>query len=105
MTNNQRHRCRSATFLVNKVQVDTIDRCNKVGKAIDGGFLYTPVEFIQPVSAQFFHILKVRTISPTPIIGHLMPSVTCDLATDKLKRFDGYFNLKRTNHRGISRNI
>ena len=77
-----------------KVNVDTIDSRFKLRKAIDCGFLLTPVKLVNPIVSEFLHIIEICAVFPASIVRHFVPGVGCNFFADGVQRFVRNGNLK-----------
>ena len=59
MTDDQRHGCRAAALLMDKMDIDAIYRRQKMGKLVDDGFLGAPIEFVAPLPTDLTQVLEV----------------------------------------------
>lgn len=63
------------------------DRGNKMGEAIDGGFLLSPIELLYPIGAELLHVIEVGAVFPAAVVGHLVPGIVGDARTDVIEGF------------------
>ena len=79
---DQRQGVRVAALLVNEVDVDPVDRRREVGKPVDAGLLFPPVEPVQPPGAQLLHVVEVGAVTPPAVVGHFVPGIVPDPPAD-----------------------
>ena len=77
----------AAALFMDEMDIGAIDRGGEVGEAVDCGLLLPPIELVDPIRTELLHVIEIGTVSPTAVVGHLVPGIVGDAGTDAIESF------------------
>ena len=82
----------TTAFFMNEMYIDFINSCGKMIEAIDRILLFKLLKILNPIGAEFTHVIEIDPVLPASVIRHFMPGKSGDPFFDFGNRL--FWNIK-----------
>ncbi len=90
MRQNNRQRIFAFAALVDKMNSEAVNISAKMRETVEVFFLRPPIEFVVPITHEFFQISQIRAVVPIRALDFIRPARFCQAFPQVVKRFLRY---------------